>query len=363
MRVTLNLALPLAEAASLASSILIEQTVETPPDVAHAYPFVRERFAGEILSLVPADPGCHLTLQLPDTGCTDAAQCLNVLFGNVSLHEKVSLLDFEPTAAWTSLLPGPRHGIAGLRAAVGIQDRPLLCAAIKPVGMNVDEIASVCARIADGGIDFIKDDHYFSDAPFAPFEARVRACQRAVDDAGQRLGRRIVYVPNLTGAPAQLERQADLAQQLGVGAVMAAPMLVGLPAYRALADRLDIPLFAHPSFAGATRIAPEALFGKLFRLFGADAVIFANYGGRFSYDRDTCIAMARTMRAPLAGVRPALPVPAGGMTVERAGELVDAFGLDAMLLIGGSLLQAADLTARAGTLRESVETAARSLLS
>ena len=34
-----------------------------------------------------------------------------------------------------------------------------------------------------------------------------------------------------------------------------------------------------------------------------------------------------------------------------------------MLLIGGSLLQATDLTARAGALRESVETAARSLLS
>jgi len=36
----------------------------------------------------------------------------------------------------------------------------------------------------------------------------------------------------------------------------------------------------------------------------------------------------------------ALPVPAGGMTLARTGELLDFYGPDTMLLIGGNLLLA-----------------------
>ena len=39
---------------------------------------------------------------------------------------------------------------------------------------------------------------------------------------------------------------------------------------------------------------------------------------------------------------PALPVPAGGMTVERVPEMVAGYGNDTMLLIGGGLLSAKD---------------------
>ena len=37
-------------------------------------------------------------------------------------------------------------------------------------------------------------------------------------------------------------------------------------------------------------------------------------------------------------MRPALPVPAGGMRLERVEELLDFYGPDTMLLIGGNLL-------------------------
>jgi len=45
-----------------------------------------------------------------------------------------------------------------------------------------------------------------------------------------------------------------------------------------------------------------------------------------------------------------LPVPAGGMSVERAAEIVRAYGNDAMLLVGGSLLAAGDGLASARAL-------------
>jgi ribulose-bisphosphate carboxylase large chain len=97
---------------------------------------------------------------------------------------------------------------------------------------------------------------------------------------------------------------------------------------------------AHPAFGGAARVAPPVLLGKLFRLFGADATIFPNHGGRFSYARATCLAIAQAARSPWHGVKPVLPVPAGGMTVERVPEMVADYGTDVMLLIGGGLLTA-----------------------
>ena len=82
--------------------------------------------------------------------------------------------------------------------------------------------------------------------------------------------------------------------------------------------------------------------GRLFRLFGADATIFPNYAGRFGYSRETCLAIARAAREPWQDVRAAMPVPAGGMLVDRVDEMVSDYGQDTMLLIGGGLLSAGD---------------------
>jgi ribulose-bisphosphate carboxylase large chain len=69
-------------------------------------------------------------------------------------------------------------------------------------------------------------------------------------------------------------------------------------------------------------------------------VIFPNHGGRFGYTPDTCRALAQQARAAWDGLRPSVPVPAGGMTLDRVPEILDFYGPDAMLLIGGSLLAA-----------------------
>ena len=138
-----------------------------------------------------------------------------------------------------------------------------------------------------------------------------------------------------------MRRQIRCARDAGLDTVMLAPMVAGFATARALiADYPDMAFFAHPSLGGAARIAPPLLIGTLFRLVGADAVIFPNYGGRFGYSAETCRALADNARTPHPGMLPSLPVPAGGMTLARVPELLDFYGPDAMLLIGGSLLMA-----------------------
>jgi ribulose-bisphosphate carboxylase large chain len=220
--------------------------------------------------------------------------------------------------------------------------------------------------MALAGVDVIKDDHGLADQAYAPFAERVAACQRAVERAARVTGRATVYAPSLVGAPKALARQCAVVRDEGVGMVLLAPALIGLPVFRELVeDALAVPVLAHPAFGGATRIAPPLLIGRLFRLLGADAVIYPNYGGRFSYSKQACAAIADAARAPWNGVRAAVPVPAGGMTVERVPELLGFYGTDVMLLIGGSLLLAGDrlldrtraFVAAAGACGEAITTA------
>jgi S-methyl-5-thioribulose 1-phosphate isomerase len=333
------------DVAARAESLLLEQTVELPRALAARDPWVADHLLGCVEEIRPAGVDLHrVTIAQPlATTAGDPAQLLSVLFGNCSLQPDVFLADVELPDVAFDWLPGPRAGVAGLRELTGVSGRPLLATALKPMGLDPAQLAELSGIFARAGIDLIKDDHGLADHPFCPFEDRVEACLAAVEAAAGEAGRHALYVPNLTGTPDRVRRQLEFAQRVGVRAVMLSPMVVGLPLLHELASESGgLPIVAHPALGGVLRAAEPALFGKLFRWYGADAVIFPHAGGRFSYSEETCRAIADALRAPHPRVRPAFPAPAGGIRVERVGELLEFYGNDCILLIGGSLYQASD---------------------
>jgi ribulose-bisphosphate carboxylase large chain len=278
----------------------------------------------------------------PATTGNEASQLMNMLFGNCSLQPEVELIDVQFPAGYEKAFPGPRFGIEGLRVVTGVRDRPLTCTALKPQGAPVEYLADLARTFALAGIDVIKDDHGIANQAAHPFEQRVIAVQNAINQANRETGGNTVYAPTFSGGGLSLREQARVANDHGVKMALVAPMLVGIPAFVEMQVDLPLPLMAHPAFAGGARIAPPTLMGRLFRLFGADATIFPNYSGRFGYSRQMCLDIARAAREPWEQVRPAMPVPAGGMLLERVDEMVADFGNDTMLLIGGGLLSARD---------------------
>jgi ribulose-bisphosphate carboxylase large chain len=109
-----------------------------------------------------------------------------------------------------------------------------------------------------------------------------------------------------------MRQQIAAARNVGIDTVMVAPMIAGLSnVHRLVREHPGIAFLAHPSLAGS-RIAPPLLFGKIFRMLGADAVVFPNYGGRFRlFVRDLPGAGARAA-VDWHGLRVSVPVPAGG---------------------------------------------------
>ena len=308
-------------------------------------PKIRDSIVARVASIEPIDTQQYrviVHLAAATTG-GDVTQLTNMLFGNCSLQDDVRLEDVAFPSELLRRLGGPRHGIAGLRALVQAPHRPLTCTALKPQGSSPQTLADLCETFGRAGIDVIKDDHGIADQAYAPFAERVRACQSAAERASEATGKPVVYAPSLVGSPRRIFEQAEYARECGTRAVLLAPMLIGLGTFAEFVAAFpEFVVLAHPAFGGASRISPVWLFGKFFRLLGADATIFPNYGGRFSYSADVCRALAAAAREPWDSIRPSMPVPAGGMPVERVGEMVDFYGSDVMLLIGGSLLSAGD---------------------
>jgi ribulose-bisphosphate carboxylase large chain len=335
-----------------AQAIAVEQSVEMPlqgiddeavlsgivGQVEHIADLGGGTFAVRI-ALAAATIGQH-------QGRSDAGQLLNMLFGNTSLHHDVVLADVD-VSVLREMFNRPNHGISGLRQRLGAPSRALTGSALKPQGLSTPQLAELARRFALGGLDFIKDDHGLADQAYSRFADRVPACAAAIAHAS---GHRTRYIPSLTGNLDQLRAQASLARNEGLDCVMVAPMISGFAQVQALvAEYPDLAIFAHPSLGGL-RIAPDLLIGKLLPLIGCDSVIFPSHGGRFGYSPAMCRSLAAHAREANA-----LPVPAGGMTLSRVAEMLDFYGPDTMLLIGGDLLLAGeDIPAQAAAFARAV---------
>jgi len=363
IEVIYRLSVPAAQATHRAQLLAIEQSIEIPPE-AVIEPRVLDEVMARVERIEAQTDGTSLAcvaLSVESVG-DDAGQLMNMLFGNSSLQSDVEVVDLEVPSALATKFGGPNLGIDGLRRLLDVPRRSLTCAALKPIGSSVAHLSAIASTFARAGVDVIKDDHGWADQRSAPFAQRVAACQRAIDEASEtRPSGRTLYAPSLYGTHSQMQRQIELARGYGVRMLLIAPMVCGMATLNALRrEHSDLAFLAHPALGGNARIAPAALLGKLFRLFGADAVIFPNHGGRFTYPRAVCHAIATNNRAIWHAVRPSLPTPAGGMNVERCAEIVHEYGPEAMLLMGGSLLIARDkLTHRARAFVEAVHSAGR----
>jgi S-methyl-5-thioribulose 1-phosphate isomerase len=338
------------EARLRAKDICYEQTVEFPEDITPAGP-IADQIVGRIEELSPVDgpSGVRVFRALISYAVESTAgnlvQLLNVVFGNISMKPGIKVERLFLPARITSAFRGPRFGRDGLRALLGIPSRPLVCTALKPMGLSAEELAQQAYRFALGGIDIIKDDHGLNDQVFCPFEERVARCAEAVARAGSRTGRKILYMPNVTAPADRLLPAAHRARELGAGAFMVCPGLAGLDAVRVLAeeDSIGLPVMAHPAFLGSFVTSAEngfshgALFGQLMRLSGADMTVFPNWGGRFSFTREECRQIADACAEQMGGMRTIFPAPGGGMTTDRARDMREVYGREFVLLMGGGL--------------------------
>jgi len=328
------------EAERTARFIALEQTVEVPETLVGPAQRV-----GEVVSIVPLRGASEITIDYDASLASgQLPQLLNLVYGNVSMRPGTRLADLVLPEELVARFPGPRFGVEGVRALLGVFGRPLLCTALKPRGAHDAEFASIAREFALGGGDVLKDDHNLVDADAGAFRRRLRVVRDAIAEANAATGRFCLYLPHV-GAPVdRLEEYLDAVILLGLRGVLVPSLLLGLDTVRALAQRHRLVVMAHPSFTGAFYvdrrhgIEPGLLLGTIARLAGVDASILAHRGGRFPATARDCASIARRLREPLGSLRPSLPVPGGGVRLEHLPDLARRYGRDAVILIAGALL-------------------------
>lgn len=333
------------EAYDKAKNICVEQTIEFPYDLV-ADKYIKGTIVGRIESMKAFEKKHLATISYAhETAGTELTQFLNVVFGNTSIQPGIRVERISPPAALLKKLKGPRFGVAGIRRLTGVYGRPLLCSALKPMGTPVKELADLAYKFALGGIDIIKDDHGLADQAFSPFEKRITAVCKAVEKANKETGFNTLYAPNITADGMDTLKRAKFAKTAGAKSLIISPGLAGFETMRMIAedDSIGLPLFYHPAFHGSYVVNPDsgishfAFFGQLTRMHGADAVIFPNFGGRFSFSQPECASIAEGCSVKLGKLKTALPGPGGGMTLDRIPFMHTFYGRDAVFLMGGGL--------------------------
>jgi ribulose-bisphosphate carboxylase large chain len=348
-RVTYRLEGDENEALARAKDICLEQTVEFPDDLVPEG-FIRDSVLGKIESFEKGPDGYIAVISFPaETAAGEFTQLLNVIFGNISIKPGIFVRDLDLSPSLYKIFKGPRFGVSGLREHLGVASRPLLATALKPMGLTSEGLASLAYKFALGGIDLIKDDHGLTDQPYAPFRERVARCAEAVELANRETGMRCLYVANVTAPSGEIMERAAIAKDAGAGGLLIAPGITGLDAMKRLAGNYTIalPVISHPAFQGSlvmggNGMSHSFLFGKLARLAGADASIYPNYGGRFSFSREECRSIAEGCAAPMGSIAPIFPAPGGGMTMENIPDMASLYGRDVIYLVGGGLFRHGD---------------------
>lgn len=332
----------LEKAKSIAFDICVEQTVEFPYDLIDDE-FIRKNFVGQIEALRKRNNKFYARISYHNlTAGLEFTQFLNVLFGNTSIKKGIKLEAIELSDYFNNFFKGPRFGINGLRKLLNIYDRPLICSALKPMGLSPEKLANLAYKFAIGGIDIIKDDHGLTNQLFAPFKKRIQSVAKKIKKF------KTIYAPNITAdSEKEIFERAYFAKKCGAGGVIISGFLCGISIIKKLSEdkKFNLPIIFHPSFMGSftadkdSGISHFALYGQLSRLSGADAIIFPNFGGRFPFTKNDCKNIISGCKINMDKIKPNFPAPGGGISLENIKNLKNFYGNDVIFLIGGGLFK------------------------
>lgn len=276
---------------------------------------------------------------------------LATVAGNLFELREVSalrLLDITFPDDFARAYPGPAAGIAGTRRLAGVETGPLIGTIIKPsVGLDPEATAALVKKLAEGGIDFIKDDELQANGPHCPLEARVKAVMRVLNDHAARTGKKPMYAFNISGEIDEMKRGADWVAEAGGTCVMVGIHSVGLPGVAALRRHTGLPIHGHRNGWGLFSRSPDIgisfiAWQKFWRISGVDHLHVNGLRNKFSEDGASSIASARECLTPLfKGDKDytVMPVFSSGQSAEQIEDTYAALrSTDLIYCAGGGIM-------------------------
>jgi ribulose-bisphosphate carboxylase large chain len=338
-------------------AIAAESSIGTWTEVATLTAGLRERLRARVLSIEGQECLVAYGAELFEGG--NMAQVYSSVAGNIFGMKGVRRLRLEairfPDALVRSF-PGPAKGLAGIREALGIHDRPIVGTIVKPkIGLSPQEQARVVYEAMAAGCDVVKDDENLTSQAFNPFEERLRLCleaaKRAQDETGEAKG----YIPNVTAPTEIMLRRAGQVAHLGGRFAMVDVITAGWAGVQSLRGAgLGLILHGHRAMHGAfTRLPNHGIamevIARSARLAGIDQLHVGTGVGKMAGGREEVLRCAQALTETdrengsgadgqiWRGVLPSMPIASGGLHPGHVPDLLALFGRDVILQFGGGI--------------------------
>ena len=300
--------------------------------------------------------------------------------GNIAgmkMVKALRLFDIRFPRAMVEAFPGPRYGISGVRDLLSQTDKqrrmPILGTVAKPkVGRTAGEQAILAKRLwtaGDGTYDFIKDDENLTSLPFNKFEDRVCLVHQVQKELEEKGGPKKLYLCNITHSNLDVMlKRANLIKENGGRCLMIDVVVTGFSALHTV--RLKTPqllIHAHRAMHGfLTRESGKDFMGsgslqgfsismillsKIYRLLGVDSLHsgspkakMEDYGesGEIMRLLTTEITQPNPHYHSLGqnwfGKKKVWPVASGGLHPGVMDKVIEAFGKDCYIQLGGGVL-------------------------
>lgn len=257
----------------------------------------------------------------------------------------LKLMDLEVPASYADHFTGPRFGIEGCRQLTGVVNRPLIGTIIKPsIGLTPQQTAELVKRLAEAGIDFVKDDELMSSSANSPFEERVEAVMRVINDHADKTGKKVMYAFNISDEMDSMLRRYEKIVTAGGTCAMVSLNSVGLAGVKKICDQGQLAIHGHRNGWGMLNRHPLLgiefpAYQKLWRLAGVDQIHVNGIQNKFWESDDSVVRSIEACLKPLLGGYSILPVISSGQWGGQAPETYRRTKtVDLLYMAGGGIM-------------------------
>jgi ribulose-bisphosphate carboxylase large chain len=226
-----------------------------------------------------------------------------------------------------------------------VEGRPFVGTIVKPsIGLSPQQTAALAKMLAEAGLDFIKDDELMASPPHSPFDQRVDAVLRVLNDHAQRTGRKVMYAFNVSDELEAMLRHYEKTVQAGGTCAMVSLNSVGLAGVKKICDLGALAIHSHRNGWGMLNRHPLlgvafTAYQKIWRLAGVDQIHVNGIANKFWETDDSVVQSIKACLGPLPGGCPILPVISSGQWGGQAPETYRRTQVvDLLYLAGGGIL-------------------------
>jgi len=257
----------------------------------------------------------------------------------------LKLMDVELPPSFAQHFRGPKFGVAGCRKLTKAEHRPLIGTIIKPsIGMTPQQTAKLVKTLAEAGIDFVKDDELMANPPHSPFDERVDAIMRVINDHADRTGKKVMYAFNVSDELDAMQRHYEKVVKSGGTCAMISLNSVGLSGAKKIGDIGALAIHGHRNGWGMLNRHPLLgiefpAYQKIWRLAGVDQLHVNGIANKFWESDDSVVRSIEACLKPLLGGMGVLPVVSSGQWGGQACETYRRTKtVDLLYMAGGGIM-------------------------